>query len=166
MAKTPQEIRRRARNDYIFKRLTGSLIAIELGISDGTFGRWKKEAKEAGDDWDRARSAHQIAGEGLEAVVGAVIEDFMIMSQAALDEIKEGQLPIADKIRFLTSIADAMNKMTVSAGKLAPRISELGVAQDVMQKLIAFVRADFPQYAPTILEIIEPFGETLVEAYG
>lgn len=164
--KNPQEIRRRARADYVFKRMPASMIAISLQVSEATIGRWKKTAKEAGDDWDIARSANTIAGEGLEAVVGTVIEDFMVMSQALLEEIKHGELSIADKVKHLTSLADAMNKMTISAGKLAPKISELGVAQDVMRKLVAFVRSEFPQHAAVILEIIEPFGDSLAEAYG
>lgn len=167
MARRDAETQRKARASYIFKRLPGSLVALQLGISEATFARWKKAAKAAGDDWDLAKAANTIAGEGLEAVVAAVVDDFMAMAQALLDDIKvSDKLSIAEKVKHLTSLADAMNKMTVSAGKLAPKISELGVAQDVMRRLLDFVRSEFPQHAAVILEIIEPFGDHLVEAYG
>lgn len=159
------DIKRRARSDYVNRRMQQSTIAAAYGISEATIGRWKKAAKEKGDDWDKARTAHVLAGEGIETVVSSVVEDFMIQAQAILDEIKEGQHTTQEKVAMLVSLSDAMTKMTSSARKLAPKISELGVAQDVMAKLLDFVRENFPQHAQVILEIIEPFGERLAEIY-
>ncbi|RSC36172.1 DUF1804 family protein [Agrobacterium sp. FDAARGOS_525] len=161
-----QDKRRKARADYVYRRMTGATIAMTLNISQATFGRWKKIAKEAGDDWDVARTASIIAGEGIETVVSTVIEDFMIMAQSVLEEIKNGDLRLDQKVKSLVALADAMTKMTTSAGKLAPKISELGVAQDVMQYLVEFVRENFPQHVAAILEIIEPFGESLARRYA
>ncbi|MDH0908022.1 DUF1804 family protein [Rhizobium pusense] len=161
-----QDKRRKARADYVYRRMTGATIAMTLNISVATFGRWKKAAKEAGDDWDVARTASIIAGEGIETVVSTVIEDFMIMAQSVLEEIKTGELSLDQKVKSLVALADAMTKMTASAGKLAPKISELGVAQDVMQYLVEFVRENFPQHVAAILEIIEPFGESLARRYA
>jgi len=161
-----QDKRRKARADYVYRRMTGATIAMTLNISVATFGRWKKAAKEAGDDWDVARTASIIAGEGIETVVSTVIEDFMIMAQSVLEEIKNGDLRLDQKVKSLVALADAMTKMTTSAGKLAPKISELGVAQDVMQYLVEFVRENFPQHVAAILEIIEPFGESLARRYA
>ncbi|OCP17385.1 MULTISPECIES: DUF1804 family protein [unclassified Ensifer] len=161
-----QETRRKARSDYIYRRMTIATIAMTLSVSQATIGRWKKAAKEAGDDWDIARSASILAGEGIETVVSSVVEDFMIMAQSLLDEIKNGELALDQKVKHLVALADAMTKMTASAGKLAPKISELGVAQDVMGQLITFVRENFPQHVGVILEIIEPFGERLASIYA
>lgn len=160
-----QDTRRKARSDYVYRRMTGATIAMSLGISQATFGRWKKIAKLNGDDWDMARSASIIAGEGIETVVSSVVEDFMIMAQALLEEIKNGELTMEQKVKHLVALADAMTKMTAAAGKLAPKISELGVAQDVMRHLLDFVRQHFPQHASVILEIIEPFGGRLTGLY-
>lgn len=160
------DARRKARSDYVYRRMTAATISMTLGISQATFGRWKKSAKENGDDWDIARSASLMAGEGIETVVSSVVEDFMIMAQSLLDDIKNGELPLDQKVKHLVALADAMTKMTASAGKLAPKISELGVAQDVMQYLVEFVRENFPQHIAVILEIIEPFGEQLARRYA
>lgn len=160
-----EDIKRKARSDYVNRRMMQSTIAAAYGISEATVGRWKKAAKDAGDDWDKARTAHVLAGEGMESVVSSVVEDFMIQAQAILDEIKDGQHTTQEKVGMLVSLSDAMTKMTSSARKLAPKISELGVAQDVMAKLLEFVRLNFPQHAHVILEIIEPFGERLAEIY-
>lgn len=158
--------RRKARSDYVYRRMMQSTIAVTLGVSEATIGRWKKAAKEAGDDWDKARSAHVLAGEGVEVVVSSVVEDFMILAQSILNECKEGNHTTQEKVTMLVALSDAMTKMAASAKRFAPKISELGVAQDVMAKLLDFVREEFPHHAAAILEIIEPFGERLTEIYA
>ena len=165
--------KRQARSEFIYKRKTLAMIGLSVGVSANTVGRWKRAAKEIGDDWDTARAAHMIAGEGLDAVITTVVEEFMIMAQSAIYELKADaikekadQLPIDKRITMMTSLADAMTKMTVSAGKLAPKVSELGVAQDVILRLIEFVKEHYPHHAPILLQISEPFTEHLVEAYG
>lgn len=159
------ELRRKARSDYVYRRMMQSTIAAAYNISEATVGRWKKAAKEKGDDWDKARTAHVIAGEGVEVVVSSVVEDFMIQAQAILDEIKTGEHTTQEKVQMLVQLSDAMTKMAASAKRFAPKVSELGVAQDVMAKLLEFVRENFPQHSRMILEIIEPFGERLAEIY-
>lgn len=160
-----EELRRKARSDYVYRRFTAATIAAAYSVSETTVGRWKKAARDAGDDWDRARTAHVIAGEGVEAVVSTVVEDFMMQAQSILDEIKDGNHAVTEKVAMLVSLSDAMTKMAASAKRFAPKISELGVAQDVMSKLLDFVRQEFPHHAAAILEIIEPFGERLAEIY-
>lgn len=160
------EICRKARSDYIYRRMMLSTIAAAYGVAQSTVGRWKKAAKAAGDDWDKARTAHVIAGEGVEVVVSSVVEDFMIQAQAILDEIRDGEHTTNEKVDMLVAISDAMTKMAASAKRFAPKVSELGVAQDVMAKLLDFVRSEFPHHAQAILEIIEPFGERLSEIYA
>ena len=166
MSRPNEDKRRKARSDYVFRRFTLATIAAANGISQTTVGRWKKQAKSEGDDWDAARTAHVIAGEGVEAVVSTVVEDFMIQAQSILDEIKTGNHSVKEKVDMLVSLSDAMTKMAASAKKFAPKVSELGVAQDVMTKLLNFVKDEFPHHAETILEIIEPFAERLSEMYA
>lgn len=165
MSRPNEDTRRKARSDYIYRRFTLATIAAAYSVSQTTVGRWKKTAKADGDDWDKARTAHVIAGEGVEAVVSSVVEDFMIQAQAILDEIKDGNHPVEKKVDMLVSLSDAMTKMAASAKKFAPKVSELGVAQDVMGKLLEFVKTDFPQHSDTMLEIIQPFAERLAEIY-
>jgi hypothetical protein len=165
MARNNEDLRRKARSDYIFRRFTQATIAAAYGISEATVGRWKKAAKAQGDDWDKSRTANVIAGQGVEAVVSSVVEDFMMQAQSILDEIKGGKHSVKEKVAMLVSLSDAMTKMAASAKRFAPRVSELGVAQDVMSKLLDFVRDEFPMHAAAILEVIEPFGEHLAEIY-
>ena len=146
--------------------MNGATVATIHEISPSTFQRWKRQAKAQGDDWDVARSASIIAGEGIETVISSVVEDFMILAQSLIEQIRNGDLRMEDKIKHLVALADASTKMTSSAKKLAPMISELGVAQDVMGQMLEFVRTDFPQHADAILEVLQPFGETLTTRYA
>lgn len=117
------DLRRKARSDYVYRRMTLATIAVAYGKSEATLGRWKKSAREAGDDWDKARTAHVIAGEGVEVVVSSVVEDFMIQAQAILDEIKTGDHTTQEKVAMLVSLSDAMTKMAASAKRFAPKVS-------------------------------------------
>lgn len=159
--------RNKARSDYIYRRMSIATIALTLNVSQATIGRWKKAAKDYGDDWDMARSAATIAGEGLDTVVSSVTEDFVIMAQALLDEVKnKPDLSLDQKIRHMVSLGDAMVKVTASAGKLAPKISELGVAQSVVQHLASFVQEQFPQHISVLQEILVPFGDRIASAFA
>lgn len=161
------DTRRKARADYVYRRMQIATIALTLNVSAATIGRWKKAAKETGDDWDMARSAATIAGEGLDVVVSSVTEDFVLLAQALLDEVKGNKdMPIEQKIKHMVALGDAMVKVTASAGKLAPKISELGVAQSVVEHLISFVQEQFPQHISVVQEILIPFGDRIASAFA
>lgn len=163
---TDSDLKRQARNAFIYKRRNMTQIARDLGVSDQTIRRWKKKAKSQADDWDIARSAHVIAGQGMDATISHVLEEFMLLAQHMIEELKDTDQPLDKRVSQITSLADAMTKMTHAAGKLAPKVSELGVAQDVIRRMMEFVRVEFPKHADAILDVIEPFGETLAEAYA
>lgn len=161
------DTRRKARSNYVYRRMTIATIAVALNVSQATVGRWKKAAKENGDDWDMSRSAATIAGEGLDTVVSSVTEDFVIMAQALLDDVKNNKdLTLDQKIKHMVALGDAMVKVTASAGKLAPKISELGVAQSVVQHLVSFVQEQFPQHISVVQEILIPFGDHIASAFA
>ena len=163
----PQEDRRKARSEYVFARKSAPHVALVVGVSAATIQRWKREARAGGDDWDKARAAHLIAGEGLEAVLAVVIEEFVLLAQSTIEDIKTNEEMTTDtRVKNLVMLADAMTKATSSAGRLAPKISELGVAQDVISRLLTFVREHHPDHAEAMLEVLEPFGHELARAYA
>lgn len=156
-----------ARNEYVFKRKSAPSVAAVVGVSTGTVQRWKKRAKENGDDWDVARGAHLIGDQGLESAISYFIHEFVLYAETTMTALKaEKDMSIEARTKHLTMLADAMTKATSSAGKLAPKVSELGVAQDVLKRLLEFVRTDFPNRADAIQEVLEPFGEELARAYS
>lgn len=161
------ELKREARRKYIYDRQTLAAIAVLLGVPETTLRRWKRESGARGDSWDAGRSANTIAGEGLEQLVSEVVQDYVVLHQAAIEDLRnDGSLSAADKARVLASLADSFNKTVSAAGRVSPKISELGVAMDVLKRLADFVVQHRPDLAPALLEVIEPFGATLTEVYG
>lgn len=160
------EIKRKIRSDYVHRRMPATTIAALQKISPSTIGRMKKAAKKKGDDWDAARSASIIAGQGMDTVVSTIVEDFLLQAQALQETIKDDELSPEAKVKCLIGLADAMIKMTSAAKRLAPKISELGVAQDVLKQMLEFVREEYPHHADAILEIVEPFGDQLTTRFG
>ena len=158
--------KKKAREYYIFKRQAMPTIAQALGVPVTTIRRWKRAALKHSDDWDVARSGHLVAGQGLEAIVAATIEDFIILTQATIEDIKKAEGQPDVRVKQLVALADAMTKAVAAAGRLTPRISELGVAQDVLKRLAEFVSGEYPQHAEAFLEILEPFGAEIAKVYS
>ena len=157
--------RRAIRSDFVNRRMAATTIAAARGCSVSTVQRLKARSKADGDDWESARRANVVAGEGVETVVSMVVEDFVLTAHSMMDQIKTEETDFKARMALMVQLADATTKMTSAARKLAPTISELGVAQAVLEDMLGFVRAEFPQHAEAILEIIEPFGETLTTRF-
>ena len=162
----PAQKRHEARKLYIYKRLSTPVIALQIGVSAATVRRWKREAKARGDDWDAARAALMVSGEGLEATVSHVVEEFTIQFQAALEALKAEDIPPDERVKLMASLSDAFNKMVGAAGRVAPKISQLSVALDVLRRLGEYIRTHHPDQAETFIAVLEPFGAQLTEVYG
>ena len=160
------EQKKQARELYIFKRQSPPSIALTLGVPATTIRRWKREALNRSDDWDMARSSHLVAGQGLEGIVAATVEDFVMLSQSTIADIKKSDVEPETRVKQLVALADATSKMVSASGRLSPKISELGVAQDVLQRLSQFIAGEYPQHADAFLEILEPFGAEISKVYG
>lgn len=158
--------RREARRKYVIERQPLSMVALMVKVPESTLRRWKRAAKDAGDDWDTARAAAMVSGDGLDAAMSKLIEDYVVQHQSAIDCLNEEKdLSAAGKAKVLASLADSFNKTINSAGRVSPQISQLGVAMDVLRRLGDFIAANHPHEVDTFLAVLEPFGETLPEAY-
>lgn len=159
--------KREARKRYVFDRQAMPTVAIALTVSESTLRRWKREAEADGDDWDQARAANTVAGEGLEKLIMRVVEDYVAMHQATIEDLKAAiDMAAGDKAKALASLADSFNKTVSAAGRLSPKISELGVAMDVLKRMADFVGKHYPGEGAALLKIIEPFGQHLAEVYA
>lgn len=162
-----EDRRRAVRAAYIFQQLSLEVAALKEQIPFGTARRWKREAAENGDDWDRARSAQMIAGGGIEDVVRQTLAVVVQQVQATVESIQAApDMPPAEKVQMLASLADAYNKLMSASRRLMPETDKLAVALDVLRRLSEYSRAKYPQHARGVMELIEPFGEELAKAYG
>ncbi len=163
----PKEKKTAARAAYVYEALTLEVIARRIDASIGTVARWKRDAGDGGDDWDRARAAARLSGQGAEAVTQAVMEDFVLLFQSTLTEVKEATdiKPLA-KAEIISRLSDAYNKTMSAVAKGNPKLSKLAVAMEVLQALAGFIRQHYPKHANAFAEVLEPFGEEMAKTYG
>lgn len=161
-----EETRRALRSAYVFKALSLEAAAQQAGIGFGTASRWRRDAKEAGDDWDRARTASMMAGQGHEAVSQLVLQEFMTLFQTTIEQLKTDVkgTPIA-KAEALSRLSDAYNKAMSAAAKSNPKLNKLAVAMEVLQLLAEFISEDYPSLTEPFLRMLEPFGEKISETF-
>jgi hypothetical protein len=161
------DIRRAVRAAYVFEQLSLEVAAAKHEVPHATVRNWKRQAKELGDDWDKARAAQMIAGGGIEEVVRQTLAVVVQQVQATLEMIQNSpDMKPEAKVQALSSLADAYNKIMAVSRKLMPETNRLAVATDVAKRLADFVRANYPQHAPAFAEILGPFGDELAKAYG
>ncbi len=162
----PKKTAKDARRKFVFERQAIPTIAFTLGVSESTVRRWKSAARANGDNWDLVKSANMISGEGMEATVADMIERFVVQFQATISDLEaDKSIGAIDRAKVLTSLSDAFAKTVASAGRVAPKISELSVATDVVKRFADYVQANYPQHAVALLEVLEPFGVHLTEVY-
>lgn len=160
------DIQREARRRYVNERQSLPLIALALKLSESTVARWKRASRASGDNWDAARAATTVSGGGLDTLLADLVQDYVVQHQAAIDALKEAEgITPGERAQVLASLADSLSKTVSSAGRLSPKLSKLGIAMNVLQMLGDFLARDYPQHAPALLEVLEPFGEHLAEVY-
>ena len=154
----PQETREKLRRSYIFGQMSLEIASAQAGVAFATARRWKKEAQDAGDDWDKLRAAHLMAGNGLEEIGRAILTGLMTQYHTTLELLTtESQLPPGERVELLASLADAFNKAVAANKKILPEVS---------QKLSAFVAEHYPKHLAAFVEILEPFGKEMEKNYG
>jgi hypothetical protein len=163
----PQETRDKLRRAYIFGQMSLEIAAAQAAIPFVTARRWKKEAQDRGDDWDKMRAAHVMAGGGLEDIGRAVLTGLVTQYQTTLEQLNgDSTLPAQQRVELLASLADAFNKAISASKKILPETSQLAIALDVIQKLSVFISEKHPQHLVAFVEILEPFGDEVEKHYG
>jgi len=163
----PARIRDAVRGAYVHDRLSLKASASKAGVSYHTARRWKIEAARHGDDWDRARAASRMAAGGLGDITARVLEDFALLFQATMDEIKENkEMPPEKKAESMSRLADAYTKTIKAAGAADPKMARLSIAMEVLESLARFIREQFPEDLERFVAILEPFGARVSEEFG
>ena len=162
-----REKREAVRAAYIHERMPLDIAALKSGVPPGTATRWKRRAKELGDDWDKIRAACLLAGDGVEAVARQMLADYVVQYKAIMDAISTDEtIPAHSKVQMLASLADSFNKTVAASKRVLPETSELATALNVLDRLSNFIREHFPQHGPAFVEVLEPFGGELARAFG
>lgn len=155
------------RDAYVRERLPLEAAARRQAVPERTARRWKSDAAESGDDWDRARAAGALAGGSRELLVQAVIEDYIALHQATQRALLDGaDLDPLERAEALSRLADAFGKTMSAVGKASPALSEIAITGRVLQDLAAFIEREAPEACEPLLAVLEPFGRWCQREYA
>ena len=161
-----EQVKALIRSDYVRGLpLTGAADKHEVPYQ--TARNWKRTARKEGDDWDTARAAARISSGGVRALTADIIEDFVHLFHATIEEIKTAtDIGPMKKAEAIARLSDAYQKTVKASGASNPELARLSIAMDVLQRQSDFIRRRFPEKQEFFLEILEPFGMELSRAYG
>lgn len=149
------------RRYYVFDYLTLEQAAEKAGVSFPTARRWKKQAEELGDDWDKVRDAQSIAGGKIEEVAKGMLTRFVLHFSSVMDELEKSELPPSEKAELLSGLGDSFTKMTAASKRILPEVSELAVALKTVELLGEFIQVNKPQLLSEFVELLDAFGQVL-----
>lgn len=156
-----QETRDKLRRLYVFERLSLEVAAGQCGVSFATARRWKDKAETAGDNWEKLRAAHTMAGKDLEDIARQLLTDLVLQFKATMDALAREDIPASERVTLLTSLSDSYNKAISANKKLLPETSRLAVALEVLEKLADWLKTKRPELLGAFLDELEPFGAML-----
>ena len=156
-----QETRDKLRRLYVFERLSLEVAAGQCGVSFATARRWKDKAEAAGDNWEKLRAAHTMAGKDLEDIARQLLTDLVLQFKATMDALAREDIPASERVTLLTSLSDSYNKAISANKKLLPETSRLAVALEVLEKLTDWLKTKRPELLGAFLDELTPFGEKL-----
>ncbi|RQV04185.1 DUF1804 family protein [Burkholderia cenocepacia] len=163
----PKSVRDKVRHAYVYDRLSLEVAAMSAGVSHGTARRWKSDAAESGDDWDKAQAANLMADGGVEGVARQMLSGLVRQYQATMTAVEtDAEMCSVEKVKLLASLADAYNKTIASSKRILPETNELAVAKGVVLHFAAFVKERFPQHLEAFADVLMPFGDEVARIYG
>lgn len=156
-----QATKDKLRRLYVFERLSLEIAAGQCGVSFATARRWKDKAETAGDNWEKLRAAHTMAGKDLEDIARQLLTDLVLQFKATMDALSREDIPASERVTLLTSLSDSYNKAISANKKLLPETSRLAVALEVLEKLADWLKTKRPGLLGAFLDELEPFGAML-----
>lgn len=157
-----EEVRTLVRKYYVFDRLSLEQAAQKAQVSFGTARRWKSQAQAKGDDWDKVRDAHIMAGGEVEGVSQTIIAGFILLYQTTIDELLQNKkLDSKDKVMLLGSLSDSFSKTVASSKRILPGISELACAMRTLELFGSYIQQKRPKLMEEFIEMLEEFGPLL-----
>ncbi len=161
-----QETRQAVRASFVYERLDIPAIATKHGVSEATIQAWKRAAKKAGDDWNKARSASRMAAGTLGDVTQEITEDFALLFKTTINDIKNGDFSGLEKAEAISRLSDAYTKTMKAAAAGNPKLAKLSVAFEVLSELADFIKTHEPDSIALFARILDKFAIRVNEVFG
>ena len=159
-----QQVRTAVRRSYVNERLPLMAAAEKHNVPYVTARTWKRKAKKDQDDWDKARTATRMSEGGIGELTSQVIEDFAMLFQTTIADIKNADdIDPIKKAEALSRLSDAYSKTMKAASTGSPEIARLSVAMEVLKELAIFIRKHSPDDLPRFSAILDPFGQHITK---
>lgn len=163
----PTETRVALRSAFL-DGLALEIAAAKVGVPVATARRWKYDAKEAGDDWDKLKNAQMIAaGGGMEQALGRVVSMVITQAEATMRLLEaDTELDSLARTQAIASLTDSLGKAASVAARLMPGTTQFATAMDVLRRLSEYIAKNHPAQAAAFVEMLEPFGAELAKTYS
>ncbi|MDO4693061.1 MAG: DUF1804 family protein [Eikenella sp.] len=163
----PQETRDKLRQLYVSGNQSLETAALMCGITQATARRWREQAKAKGDDWDKLRAAYTLAGGKIEDLGRAMMAGFLQQYNHTMELLQvDAELSPVEKVKLLSSLADAFNKTVAANAKILPETSQLATALQVLEMLAEHVAQKHPKHLAALVDVLEPFGAEVEKRFG
>ena len=161
MAHDP-DTKTKLRQLYVFDQLSLEKAAQQAGVSYPTARRWKYQAKDFGDDWDKVRAAHTMAGTDIEDLARQIMTGLVLEFKTTMSLLASSQdIDPRERVELLTSLSDSYNKAVSANKKLMPETTRLAVALQVVEMLANYIEKEKPELLMAFMEVLQPFGQLL-----
>jgi hypothetical protein len=117
----------------------------------------KKKTDQPSADW--------LSREKRTILLDKLLSEFLVLHKEAMESVKTEITDPIKRVEALTRLSQALDRTLNALLKATPKTPELTIAKDVLNHQVAFVQANFPQQAPALLTILEPFGAELIQLY-
>ena len=133
--------------------------SVRTQIPFETARKWKRDARDAGDDWDKFRAASLLTEGGLEDVLRSALALAIAQTKSTLEMLQNDQeLTALQKVQANASLGDSLNKLGSLIRRLMPETDALAVKLQALRDFAAFVAAKFPGSLAALAEPLEAFG--------
>lgn len=161
-----QSIRNKVRAKYVQGQPLAAAAELH-GVPYNTTRNWKRQAADAGDDWDVARNAKRITQGSVADMTGQILFDLAEQFEATIKAMREAKdLKPQAKAEILLKLADGYVKTMAAAGRGNPKLNRLAVAMDVLKELAGFIADEHPKLRTAFLEVAENFGPRLAAKFS
>ncbi|MMZ41795.1 hypothetical protein D3C81_178960 [compost metagenome] len=166
----PQTTKDAVRRDYVTKGISLEVLGPMHGISVATVTRWRRDARENGDDWDKHRAALRLSSGQPEDISRNLLVEFMACQEYGMSLMRQaredGKMSAQEYGDLLVRMQDGFNKMMAASRRILPETDRLIVAAGVMEDLAAFLSSKHPALMAGFLDVLPAFQQIVEKKYG
>lgn len=156
----PKETKAAVRADYI-GGMPLDLAAVKNNVPAVTARRWKADAADKGDDWDKfQRASLLVSGGGFDAAMGRAAAAFVLRVEATLGMLSaiENADPL-DIAKAMASLADSLMKAKAVAKALMPETDQLAIENAAVKAYVELLVKRNPSAAEAALDALDCYSQ-------